>query len=116
MARITCIRSVTVSSHLPHRAVGGVGPKANSLRMLARALSPGTSAGFSIDRSQRRISMRILSWTFAVFAGICLFAGAAAAQNSGFLGDSYSKLGDAQSPSGQKVKRWLSPTMAAGKY
>ncbi|MCC7080921.1 MAG: DUF3313 domain-containing protein [Burkholderiales bacterium] len=44
-------------------------------------------------------------------------AGPVAAQStSGFLGDSYAKLADAQSPSGRTVKRWLDPAVASGKF
>jgi hypothetical protein len=35
---------------------------------------------------------------------------------SGFLGNSYSKLADAQSPSGRTVKRWLDPAVTSGKF
>ena len=47
--------------------------------------------------------MSMLSRLLGVFAGVCLLAGVAAAQISGYLGDNYSKLQDAQSPSGEKV-------------
>jgi len=61
--------------------------------------------------------MRISSRIIGVFAGVSLLAGAAVAQqNSGFLGANYSKLTDAQSPSGQKVKRWIAPTVTPGKF
>jgi hypothetical protein len=39
-----------------------------------------------------------------------------AQQHSGFLGGAYSKLADAQSPSGQNVMRWIAPAVTAGKY
>jgi hypothetical protein len=35
---------------------------------------------------------------------------------SGFLGSGYSKLKEAESPSGLKVKRWIAPEMKAGSY
>lgn len=61
--------------------------------------------------------MRILSWVMSVFTGVGLLAGAAVAQeNSGYLGNNYSKLEDAISPSGQKARRWLAPDMTPGKY
>lgn len=61
--------------------------------------------------------MRILSWAMGMLAGFCLLVGAVVAQpNSGFLGNAYSKLTDAQSPSGQRVKRWLAPEVTPGKY
>jgi len=61
--------------------------------------------------------MSMLSRVLGVFAGACLLVGAVAAQqNSGFLGDNYSKLQDAQSPSGATVKRWLASGVTPGKY
>lgn len=61
--------------------------------------------------------MRIMSSLVGILLGCCLIAGAAVAQqNSGFLKDNYSKLQDAQSPSGAKVKRWLAPALTPGKY
>lgn len=61
--------------------------------------------------------MRSMSGLTGILVGICLFAGAAIAQqNSGFLGDNYSKLQDAQSPSGAKVKRWMAPGVTPGQY
>lgn len=61
--------------------------------------------------------MRIELRLAGIFAGLCLMAGIAVAQqNSGFLGDAYSKMKDAQSPSGQKVKRWIAPEVTPGKY
>lgn len=60
-----------------------------------------------------RVSLRVIG----VFAGVTMLAGAAIAQqNSGFLGGTYSKLTDAQSPSGQKVKRWIAPTVTPGRF
>ena len=57
------------------------------------------------------------SCIIGIFASACLSAGVAfAQQNSGYLGDSYSKLQDATSPSGHQAKRWLAPEMASGKY
>lgn len=61
--------------------------------------------------------MRIMSSIVGFLAGFFLIAASAVAQqNSGFLGDNYSKLQDAQSPSGARVKRWLAPVLAPGKY
>ena len=61
--------------------------------------------------------MRTLSWVMSVFTGVGLLAGAAVAQeNSGYLGNNYSKLEDITSPTGQKGKRWLAPGMTPGKY
>jgi len=61
--------------------------------------------------------MRMLSWVMSVFTGVGLLAGAAVAQeNSGYLGNNYSKLEDATTPSGQKARRWLAPGMTPGKY
>ena len=61
--------------------------------------------------------MRMLSWVMSVFTGVGLLAGAAVAQeNSGYLGNTYSKLEDATTPSGQKARRWLAPDMTPGKY
>jgi hypothetical protein len=67
--------------------------------------------------------MRIDRWVMAVSAGVFLLAGSVVAQDkagksmqSGFLGDGYSRLKDADSASGQKVKRWIAPEMKAGSY
>ena len=66
--------------------------------------------------------MRIDRWVVAVIAGGVLLAGPVAAQEkarsmqSGFLGSGYSKLKDAESPSGLKVKRWIAPEMKVGSY
>jgi len=61
--------------------------------------------------------VRIVSWVVGIFVGFCLSAGIAVAQqHSGFLGNAYSKMKDAQSPSGQKVKRWIAPEVKPGKY
>lgn len=61
--------------------------------------------------------MRMLSWVMSVFTGVGLLAGAALAQeNSGYLGNNYSKLEDVTTPSGQKARRWLAPGMTPGKY
>ena len=67
--------------------------------------------------------MRIDSWLIAAAAGALLLAGPVVAQDkgaksmqSGFLGDGYSRLKDAESASGQKVKRWIAPEMKAGSY
>ena len=61
--------------------------------------------------------MRMLSWVMSVFTGVGLLAGAAVAQeNSGYLGNNYSKLEDVTTPSGQKARRWLAPGMTPGKY
>lgn len=60
--------------------------------------------------------MRVFSSIVAVLAGACMLAGSAVAQDSGFLGDAYAKLQDVQSPSGQKVKRWVSPALTPAKY
>jgi hypothetical protein len=61
--------------------------------------------------------MSVLLRVLGIFAGVCLLAATVAAQqNSGFLGDAYSKLQDAQSPSGAKVKRWMAPGVTAGQY
>ena len=54
--------------------------------------------------------------TSIFLATIVLSAASWAQQDSGFLGDNYSKLQDAQSPSGAKVKRWLAPGFAPGQY
>ena len=61
--------------------------------------------------------MRMLSWVISVVIGVGLLAGAVLAQeNSGYLGNNYSKLLDVKSPSGEKAKRWLAPDMTPGKY
>ncbi|NJD36335.1 MAG: DUF3313 domain-containing protein [Betaproteobacteria bacterium] len=67
--------------------------------------------------------MRIDRWVVAVSAAVFLLAGPVVAQDkgaksmqSGFLGDGYSRLKDAESASGQKVKRWVAPEMKAGSY
>lgn len=64
-----------------------------------------------------------ISRLIAVCAGSFLLAGPLAAQekavksmDSGFLGSGYSKLKDAESASGLKVKRWIAPDMKAGSY
>ena len=62
--------------------------------------------------------MRILPWLFSVsflLAGPVVAADGDGA-NSGFLGDSYSRLEDARSPSGHKVRRWISPALGARSY
>lgn len=41
---------------------------------------------------------------------------AAAQSSAGFLGSAASKLQDAKSPSGESVKRWISPSLVRGKY
>lgn len=52
-----------------------------------------------------------------VLTGAFMLAGAATLPpNSGFLGANYSKLADAQSPSGQKVKRWIAPTVTPDRF
>jgi len=67
--------------------------------------------------------MRIDRWVMAVSAGVFLLAGSVVAQDkagksmqSGFLGDGYARLKEADSPSGQKVKRWVAPELKAGAY
>jgi hypothetical protein len=65
--------------------------------------------------------MRTSKWlATGVSVGVCLFAGMAMAADdaapSGFLGDGYPKLVDVQSPSKQKVKRWLAPEVVAANY
>lgn len=67
--------------------------------------------------------MRIDRWIAPLFAGVFLLAGSVVAQDkaaksteSGFLGNGYAKLKDAESPSGLKVKRWIAPEMKAGSY
>jgi Protein of unknown function (DUF3313) len=58
-----------------------------------------------------------MSSVISVFASAYLLVGAAVAQqNSGYLGENYSKLQDATSPSGHQAKRWLAPEMSSGKY
>lgn len=59
----------------------------------------------------------------AAAASIFMLAGPVAAQGSatkfkpsGFLGNSYSLLQDAQSPSGQAVRRWVAPEVKSGAY
>ena len=45
------------------------------------------------------------------------FSGAGFGQhNSGFLGSAYSKLSEVQSPSGQKARRWIAPTVTAENF
>ena len=67
--------------------------------------------------------MRISPWIMSVSAGIFLLAGVAVAEekakeaaHSGFLGNAYSKLKDVESPSGEKAKRWIAPSVTPGKY
>ena len=67
--------------------------------------------------------MRIDGWVITVSAAAFLLAGPVGAQQnetnsaqSGFLGNAYSLLQDAQSPSGQTVKRWIAPEVKAGAY
>lgn len=64
--------------------------------------------------------MHVDRWMMAVIAGVVLLAGPVAAQEkagqSGFLGDGYSKLKEAESVSGQKVKRWIAPELKAGSH
>ena len=66
--------------------------------------------------------MHIDRWVMTVFAGAMLLAAPVAAQEkaksmeSGFLRSGYSKLKEAESPSGLKVKRWIAPEMKAGSY
>jgi len=50
-------------------------------------------------------------------AGLLLSAGSLAAQErSGYLGETYSKLQETKSASGQQIKRWVAPELAAGKF
>jgi hypothetical protein len=67
--------------------------------------------------------MHIGRWAIALCVGSFLLAGPVAAQEkaaksmeSGFLGGGYSKLKEAESASGLKVKRWIAPEMKAGTY
>jgi hypothetical protein len=67
--------------------------------------------------------MHIGRWAIALCVGSFLLAGPVAAQEkaaksmeSGFLGDGYSKLKEAESPSSLKVKRWIAPDLKAGTY
>jgi hypothetical protein len=67
--------------------------------------------------------MRIDHWVTAVSASIFLLAGPVVAQDgsskfkpSGFLGNAYSQMTEAQSPSGQTVKRWIAPEIKPGAY
>ena len=67
--------------------------------------------------------MHIYRRTMVVVAGVLLLVGQVSAQEkapksmeSGFLGGGYSKLKEAESASGQKVKRWVSPEMKAGSH
>jgi hypothetical protein len=67
--------------------------------------------------------MGIDRWVMAVSASVFLLAGPVFAQDgsskfkpSGFLGNSYSLLQDAQSPSGQAVRRWIAPEAKPGTY
>lgn len=67
--------------------------------------------------------MRIDRLVLVASASIFLLAGPVAAESgaakfrpSGFLGNSYSLLQDAQSPSGQAIKRWIAPEVKAGAY
>lgn len=67
--------------------------------------------------------MRIVTLVLSMLASALLVSGVAAAAdqakesaNSGFLGNAYSNLKDATSPSGEKVKRWFSPGVTPGKY
>jgi hypothetical protein len=55
--------------------------------------------------------------SLSVVVGMCALVGMAfGQQNSGFLGGTYSKLGEVQSPSGQKVKRWIAPVVSASNF
>ena len=67
--------------------------------------------------------MRIDRWIMAASAAVFLLAGPVVAQEksaksmqSGFLGNGYSQMKDAQSPSGQTVKRWIAPDLKPGAY
>lgn len=67
--------------------------------------------------------MRINGWLITVSAAAFLLAGPVGAQQnatnsaqSGFLGNAYSQMTDAQSTSGQTVKRWIAPEVKAGAY
>ncbi len=67
--------------------------------------------------------MHIDRWVMAVSTSIFLLAGPVVAQDSsgkfkpsGFLGNSYSQMTDAQSPSGQAVRRWIAPEVKPGAY
>lgn len=58
-----------------------------------------------------------LLFSAAVAAASFLLMGAASTPtNSGFLGANYAKLQDAQSATGQKVRRWISPAMTADRF
>lgn len=62
--------------------------------------------------------MSRIKFAAAVAAVSFMLMGAASTtpQNSGFLGDTYAKLQDAQSATGQKVKRWISPALTADRF
>lgn len=57
-----------------------------------------------------------LQLTAALLGAFVLTGAATLPPNSGFLGTNYSKLADAQSPSGQKVKRWIAPSVTPDRF
>jgi len=61
--------------------------------------------------------MHILPRVVSAMLVMILFGGTSfAAETSGYLGEAYSKLKEAKSVSGVKVKRWVSPELLSGKY
>lgn len=61
--------------------------------------------------------MQIKKTLFNVLIALAFSSSTAfAGQESGYLGDAYSKLKEETSASGDKVKRWLSPELLSGKY
>jgi Protein of unknown function (DUF3313) len=61
--------------------------------------------------------MKTKSTLVSLLVTLGLLAGNAFAGNtSGYLGDAYPKLQEANSASGKKVNRWISPELSSGKY
>jgi len=72
---------------------------------------------FLTIKTDRGFQMRVFLSLVGLLAMLSGVAGNAfAGENSGYLGDHYSKLEKKKSASGEEVKRWVSPAFAAGKY
>lgn len=60
--------------------------------------------------------MRVAARSIGVLLGFSLLAGAVAAQGSGFLGETQSKLRETRSPTGAVLNRWISPDVKPDTY
>ena len=60
--------------------------------------------------------MRVTARSLGVLLGLSLLTGAVAAQGSGFLGETQSKLRETRSPAGAVLNRWISPDVKPDTY